>query len=191
MTKLMNSLEVQSIPSVTGVQLAGEPDQLPNIIPSLNLEQILVPTDFSENSKKALLYAVRIAQRNNSSLLLFHAFQAPEFVPEVQKDFSCNFSDGLSKLFEAARQRSEQRLVGLSREVQRSNIKVKTLQRLGKSYVEIVKVAEDENVDLIVMATHGYTGLKHFLLGSTTERVVKIAPCPVLVVRQRERDFIS
>lgn len=187
----MNSPEVQSILSVTGVQLAEEPNQLPNIIPSLNLKQILVPTDFSENSKKALLYAVRMAQRNDSSLLLFHAFQAPEFVPEVQEDFSCNFSDGLNKLFEAARQRSEQRLVSLSREVKKSNIRVQALQRLGKSYAEIVRVAKEENVDLIVMATHGYTGLKHFLLGSTTERVVKIAPCPVLVVRERERDFIS
>jgi universal stress protein A len=56
---------------------------------------------------------------------------------------------------------------------------------------EIIKVARERGVDLIIIATHGYTGLKHFLLGSTTERVVRIAPCPVLVVRQEEQDFVS
>ena len=67
---------------------------------------------------------------------------------------------------------------------------IETLHRIGTPYEEIVKVAKEMEVDLIVIATHGYTGLRHFLLGSTTERVVNLAPCPVLVVRQKERDFI-
>jgi nucleotide-binding universal stress UspA family protein len=75
--------------------------------------------------------------------------------------------------------------------VQESNVKTETRQRLGTPYEEIVKVAWERSADLIVMATHGYTGLKHFLLGSTTERVVRVSPCPVLVVRQQERDFVS
>ena len=69
-------------------------------------------------------------------------------------------------------------------------MKIETLQRLGVPYEEIVDVATELAVDLIVIATHGYTTLKHFLLGSTTERVVRLAPCPVLVVREGERDFV-
>jgi nucleotide-binding universal stress UspA family protein len=82
-------------------------------------------------------------------------------------------------------------LVALSRAVRESNVKTETRQRLGTPYEEIVKVARERSVDLIVMATHGYTGFKHFLLGSTAERVVNVSPCPVLVVRQEERDFVS
>jgi universal stress protein A len=74
--------------------------------------------------------------------------------------------------------------------VRESNIKIATLQRPGVPYEEIVNVATELAVDLVVIATHGYTALKHFLLGSTTERVVRLAPCPVLVVREQERDFI-
>lgn len=95
------------------------------------------------------------------------------------------------KLFDAARRQSEKRLVRLSRDVQGSDVKIAILQRLGTPYEEIVKVAKERGVDLIVIATHGYTGLKHFLLGSTAERVVNVSPCPVLVVRQEERDFVS
>lgn len=70
-------------------------------------------------------------------------------------------------------------------------IETESLQRLGTPYKEIIKVAREREVDLIVIATHGHSGLNHFLLGSTAERVVRLAPCPVLVVRQEERDFIA
>ena len=95
------------------------------------------------------------------------------------------------KQFDAAIRRSAERLETLSGAVKGSNIKIETLQRLGTPYEEIVKVAEAVEVDLIVIATYGYTGLKHFLLGSTAERVVRLAPCPVLIVREQERDFVS
>jgi universal stress protein A len=87
--------------------------------------------------------------------------------------------------------RSAERLETLSRAVKASNIESESSQRLGTPYEEIVKVAKEMEVDLIIIATHGYTGLKHFLLGSTAERVVRLAPCPVLVVREEERDFVS
>ena len=60
---------------------------------------------------------------------------------------------------------------------------------IGKPYQEIVKVAKERAVELVILGTHGYTGLKHFQLGSTAERVVRYAPCPVLVVREQEREF--
>jgi nucleotide-binding universal stress UspA family protein len=67
----------------------------------------------------------------------------------------------------------------------------KTLVRQGRSFHEITQAARTLKVDLIIIATHGYTGLKHALLGSTTERVVRHAPCPVLVLREKERDFVA
>jgi universal stress protein A len=187
----MNLPEDRSAPSATGIKPAGELDQLSKTIPPLNLKTVLVPTDFSENSKKALIYAVRLAQRNDSSLILFHAFELPEFVRQRPPDFSGGFNEEQMKLFDDATRRCEESLVMLSRDLQGSNVKIETLQRLGTPYEEIIKVARERSVDLIIVATHGYTGLKHFLLGSTTERVVRVSPCPVLVVGQEEQDFVS
>ena len=66
----------------------------------------------------------------------------------------------------------------------------KALVRCGRSFHEITEAARTLKVDLIIISTHGYRGLKHALLGSTTERVVRHAPCPVLVVREREHEFV-
>jgi universal stress protein A len=188
--KLMNVPEDPSAPSAAGVKLVGELDQPSKTIPALQLKKLLVPTDFSENSKKALVYAVRLAQRNNSSLILFHVFEMPEFVRQLPQDYS-ESNEETRKQFDTAMRRSAERLETLSRAVKGSNIESESSQRLGTPYEEIVKVAKEMEVDLIIIATHGYTGLKHFLLGSTAERVVRLAPCPVLVVREEERDFVS
>jgi nucleotide-binding universal stress UspA family protein len=66
-----------------------------------------------------------------------------------------------------------------------------TLTRFGEAWAEIVAVAKEQGADLIVISTHGRTGFEHALLGSTTEKVVRHAPCPVLVVRQREHEFVA
>ena len=66
-----------------------------------------------------------------------------------------------------------------------------TLARVGRPFVEISELAREMEVDLIILGTHGYTGLKHVLLGSTAERVVRHAPCPVLTVRAEEHEFIA
>ena len=174
-----------------GIKVVAESDQPSKSIPSLHLKKLLVPTDFSENSKRALIYAVRLAQRNNSGLILFHVFESPEFARQLPEDFSHESNEELRKLYDAAKRRFEERLVTISRNVQGSNVKIETLQRRGTPYEEIVKVAKEKEVDLIVIGTHGYTDPKHVLLGSTVQRVVTIAPCPVLVVCQEERDFVS
>ena len=84
------------------------------IVPSLHLRKLLVPTDFSENSKKALIYAVRLAQRNNSSLILFHVFEPPEFVRQVPQDYSYESHEEMRKLFDTAMRRSAESLETLS-----------------------------------------------------------------------------
>ena len=63
--------------------------------------------------------------------------------------------------------------------------------RTGRAASEIVEVAKERNTDLIIISTHGYTGLKHVFLGSTTENVVRYAPCPVLTVREHEHEFVT
>ena len=68
--------------------------------------------------------------------------------------------------------------------------RVKSAVRTGLAAFEIIHVAKELDVDLIVIATHGYTGWKHFAIGSTAERVVRAAPCPVLVVRKKEHEFV-
>ena len=183
--------EDSSDPSTAKGKSVEESSRPSKSIPSLQLKKLLVPTDFSANSKKALVYAVRLAQRNDSSVILFHVFESPEFVRQLPEDFSYKSNEEVRKLFDAAKRRSEERLLTLLRDMQASDVKIETLQRLGTPYEEIVKVAKETGVDLIVIATHGYTGVKHFLLGSTAERVVNVSPCPVLVVRQEERDFAS
>jgi universal stress protein A len=150
----------------------------------LRIKRILAPTDFSDYSKKALHYAVRFAEQFGATLTVLHvvepvipttdgfgAFQVPAIdVGVLQKNAAASLAS----------------LVG--DEVDEL-VPVKTLVRCGPPSQEIVSVAKDEDIDLIIIATHGYTGLKHLLLGSTAERVVRHAPCPVLTVREREHEF--
>lgn len=187
----MNFPQASSATAAARGNLIGEADQPSKSFPPLHLRKLLVPTDFSANSKKALIYAVRLAQRNNSSLVLFHVFELPEFVRQVPQDYSYESHEETRKQCDTAMRRSAETLGMLSEVAKGSNIQIETSQRLGTPYEEIVKFAKEKEVDLIVIATHGYTGLNHFLLGSTAERVVRLAPCPVLVVRQEERDFVS
>jgi nucleotide-binding universal stress UspA family protein len=97
----------------------------------------------------------------------------------------------IKKIFDAAAAKAKERLAEVAHRARETEVEVRTEICQGTPYEEIVKVAKAEEVELIVIATHGFTGFKHFLLGSTAERVVRTAPCPVLVVREKERDFVS
>jgi nucleotide-binding universal stress UspA family protein len=90
-------------------------------------------------------------------------------------------------LDEAVRKQIEERLGALASQISPS---AETCIRAGQPYYEITAAARELEVDLIVITTHGRTGLKHALLGSTAERVVRHAPCPVLTVRERQHDFV-
>jgi nucleotide-binding universal stress UspA family protein len=88
-------------------------------------------------------------------------------------------------------QAAEERLAKLREGFQPAGIEITAKTRLGRPYVEITEAAQELKVDLLILATHGHTGLKHVLLGSTAERVVRHAPCPVLTVRDPEHDFVT
>ena len=142
----------------------------------LKVRTIVVPIDFSAESKKALQYASKLASRFEASLKLVHVVEPASFINDLP-NVPLAGSDG-----EIAKE-STVRLKALAKDEIDELIPAQTGVRIGKPYHEIVSFAKVADADLIVIATHGYTGVKHTLLGSTAERVVRYATCPVLVVR--------
>jgi len=163
------------------LEIGPRDSSLPPVpLQELRLNRILLPVDFSDCSRKAMTYASSFARQFQAELLLLHAVEpaapaamAAEFVPP----------EGES-LEEAAK------LLATWRNTCGAPSS-KAVIRTGVAHQEIVRAAEEGNVDLIVIGTHGRRGLVHFLLGSTAERVVREAGCPVLVVREREHDFVE
>jgi universal stress protein A len=150
----------------------------------LKLKRILVPIDFSPASKKALDYAFRLGKLLKSEVTLLHVFeplQAPDF-----PDIACASSHGAKEF--AGAETNLRALIMSSPMNGASQLKWKV--RAGVAASEIVEAAKELDVDLIVIATHGFTGWKHFCIGSTADRVARVAPCPVLVVREKEHEFI-
>jgi universal stress protein A len=148
------------------------------VVPELQLKRILLPVDFSECSHKALRYAVLLARQFNAEVLLLHVLEAAPM--ENRAEIADEANDAIDrKLFEW---RKEFATPG----------SVKMLLRKGITvHQEIVEAANDGNCDLIIMGNHGRSGLPRMLLGSTAEKVVRHAPCPVLVIRENEHEFIS
>ncbi|KAB2674600.1 MAG: universal stress protein [Verrucomicrobia bacterium] len=148
-----------------------------------HIARILVPVDFSEPSRKALHYAKLFAQQFEASLVLIHAVEPlaypPDFavVPLLPPDVE-----------EARTRELESQLAELASNVG-GGVKTEAVVRNGRAWQEVVEYAKTGKVDLIIVSTHGYTGLKHALLGSVAEKIVRHAPCPVLVVRDEEHDF--
>ena len=145
----------------------------------LGIKSILVPIDFSPPSKKALDYAVAVARRFKAKLTLLHVVE-----PVATPDFAASFPLAMENDELVATAKKHLGKVVKAARIPRAIVE-KVLVRFGRSFHEIADAARTRKVDLIIISTHGYTGLKHALLGSTTERVVRHAHCPVLVVRQR------
>lgn len=148
------------------------------------IKKILAPTDFSPASKKAFEYALRLAGESHSEITLLHILES--VVPLTFEGITMPASAPETESSEA--EKSLKALVASARG--RGIASVRAMSRRGIASHEIVEVAKELDVDLIVMATHGCTGWKHFAIGSTAERVVRAAPCPVLVVREKEHDFL-
>lgn len=145
----------------------------------LRIKSILVPLDFSPPSKRVLDYAVTFARQFKAKLTLLHVVE-----PVTTPDFTASFPLALENDQQMAAAKRQLEDTAKAARIPRGMVE-KILVRFGRSFHEIAGVARTRKVDLIIISTHGYTGLKHALLGSTTERVVRHAPCPVLVVRQR------
>jgi universal stress protein A len=142
----------------------------------MEIRQILAPTDFSEYSKQALENARELAQKFGARLVLLHVVELPAYPIEGLPPSRL----GGNLLEDLERQATSDLAQVLANEAE-----VEVVRRVvtGIPYRKIVEVAEAEKVDLIVMATHGRTGLGHLFIGSVAERVVRTAPCPVLTIR--------
>lgn len=151
----------------------------------IDLRRILVPTDFSKFSDNALTYAVAFAEKFGAELHLLHVVQdlALFIPPEVAAAPVAAPVDQLTTAAHAALDR-------IVREHTLQRLNVQREVREGNPFAEVVRYAKERDIDLIIMGTHGRTGLAHVLLGSVTEKVVRKAPCPVLTVRHPEHEFV-
>jgi nucleotide-binding universal stress UspA family protein len=142
-------------------------------------QHMLVPIDFSADADAALDYAIALAGKLQARITLFHAIHS---VPLwVEGDMGRALPDVyLSQLEKKVQQGLEKR----QQRIQAAGVPCNVLMVHGIPFQRIVDLARDRQIDLIVMGTHGRTGLKHVLLGSVAEKVVHLAPCPVLIVRQ-------
>ena len=143
-----------------------------------SIQRILVPIDFSEHSKNALRYAVEFASVMRAELILLYVVE-PAIYPA---DFS--FGQVTIPQFEKElAERGRRALEDLARTSLKESVKSRAIIRTGKPFIEIIDVADEENVDLILIASHGHTGVEHILFGGTAEKVIRKAHCPVFVVR--------
>lgn len=148
------------------------------VLPEFKLKQILVPVDFSECSRKALQYALPLARQFNAGLILLHVLQP--YVPIAEMP-----SQEMESLEDARRDLEEVQAEAGTTVVSRVEV------RRGAPHTQIIDAAKELDVDLIVISTHGRKGLTRVLLGSTAEKVIRHAGCPVLVVREVEHEFVA
>jgi nucleotide-binding universal stress UspA family protein len=149
---------------------------------TMQIRRILVPTDFSAPSKQAIAYAFELAQTLGATLVLLHVIEElPSYIgflppEETRKD--------LEDL--AGRARLD--LAQVAPQAQDGKIEVTCQAVVGAPAPKIIEVAQEMKADMIVIATHGRTGFRHFVMGSVAEHVVRIALCPVLTIRPTAMD---
>ncbi len=144
---------------------------------TMRIERILVPLDFSEQAAAVLEWAAHLAQEHRSRVLLLHAYHLPVEFQQLEgaylpPDFWAN-----------VKAEAEQSLGRYAEQLKARGLQVETIVREGYPASVIVDEAASQGADLIVIGTHGHSGLKHMLLGSIAERVVQKAPCAVLTVK--------
>lgn len=162
-------------------QLPAAPGEAaPQEAPLFKLKEILVPVDFTECTEKALFYAVPFARQFGATVTLLHVLEQP-FVPATE--FGMVVDVDVSKDAIRELERIRNRVA--------KQVKCRIMMRQGGAEFEIVNAAKELDCDLIILGTHGRTGMDRLLLGSTAEKVVRKAGCPIFVVRPHEHDFIT
>ncbi|HTK82491.1 MAG TPA: universal stress protein [Bacteroidota bacterium] len=145
------------------------------------INKILIPTDFSELSLVAVEYVRTHAISTDAKIILFHAI--PDmfmFPPYSNVDFNSD------TMLSESEEKAKRELHHIASDRFRNNHNILAIVRRGEPWQEIIKIAQDEAVDLIIMGTHGRTGFAHVLMGSVAERVVRHANVPVLILKPKE-----
>ena len=153
----------------------------------IKLERILFPFDFSDLSLHALTYAKSFAESYGAELHIVHVVdEAYQYWMAVGPN-TLPIGPPPEELVAASAQELEK---FVQEHLAGSSLTIKTKALIGRPFMEIIRYARDNNIDLIVLGTHGRSALKHALLGSVAERVVRKAPCPVLTIRHPEHGFV-
>jgi nucleotide-binding universal stress UspA family protein len=150
------------------------------------LKHLLLATDFSEPSAAALDYAKAFADAFDATIHVLHVVEdlaAHAWTTEV-------YVAALPGVHEELERQARARLDAVFSAEELTRFRVRLELRLGSPFVEIVRYARDQQIDLIIMGTHGRGPIAHVLLGSVAERVVRKAPCPVLTVRHGQHAFV-
>lgn len=150
----------------------------------IQLKKILYPTDFSEYAANARPYAIELAKKFGAEVAIINVLMSPSYA------VSPEFAVDLTKIQKDMQAAAESNLNEVRKIFEKEGIPTRTILEIGSPFAEIVGTAQKEQTDLIIMATHGHGAVKHMLLGSTAERVVRKAPCPVLTIRHPEHDFV-
>ena len=152
----------------------------------VQVKNILCPVDFSDSSDHAMRYAVALAQTFGAALTLLHVVAPVVAALPGETALPDTLHADIDELAAACEERLRQTVGTLAAE----GLSVQPKVLNGVPFVEIIRYARDAETDLIVMGTHGRTGLGHLLIGSVAERVVRKAPCPVLTVKHPEHEFV-
>lgn len=148
------------------------------------INKILVPIDFSDYSKNSLKYAVNFAKFLKAKVYLIYVIE-PQIYPA---DFSMG-QIAMPPVELELDKRAKEELEKLAKTEINGELEVETIIKTGKPFIEIIETAREIAVDLIIIATHGRSGVEQILFGSTAEKVVRKAPCPVLTLRDPIKGF--
>ncbi len=152
----------------------------------IKLKRILLATDFSECSDHALKYACEFAEAFSAELHLMTVFEPPT---AAYAEFGIGYV-GVEEVEQGLVSQLSNKLNGYPETVWRNKLNVTRSVRTGRPFVEIVRYAKEMDIDLIVIGTHGRGAIAHMLMGSTAERVVRKAPCPVITVHPEGHEFV-
>ncbi len=143
--------------------------------------KILIPTDFSESAENASLYALSLAEKYGSKIYVAHVIEPFTYTSDLGIDMGDQY-----QVMEAT---AKKFLDDIVTSIKEKHIDVEGILLSGEPFVEIIKYVKQEQINLIIMATHGRSGIEHMLLGSVAEKVVRKSPCPVLTVKKAGQTF--
>lgn len=148
------------------------------------IKKILVPIDFSDYSKKALQYTVKFAEEMNAEISLVYVIEPVVYPADLSMGQMVIPQSDINLSHKSAEE-----LETFAKSEIGEKLNYKVMVKTGKPFIEIIETAKEINADLIIISTHGHTGVEHLLFGSTAEKVVRKAPCPVLTIREPIKGF--